>query len=71
MYLANMEKTCCEIRYRCVLTDIQMPVMDGITAATLILQHFERFKQSNPALPKLWIAAVSAYSDESMQEHCR
>ena len=37
MYLANMQKTCCDIRYRIVLTDINMPRMDGIEASEKIL----------------------------------
>ncbi len=30
MYYRNMTKTCCNVRYRLILTDIQMPNMDGI-----------------------------------------
>ena len=33
MYIANMTKTCCDVRYRIILTDINMPRMDGIEAA--------------------------------------
>jgi len=33
MYIANMTKTCCNVRYRIILTDINMPRMDGIEAA--------------------------------------
>jgi len=41
MYLASMQKTCCEQRYRAVLTDIQMPILDGISASILIFKHQE------------------------------
>ena len=39
MYLQNAKKLCCDVRYKVILTDIQMPVMDGITSAKLILEN--------------------------------
>jgi CheY-like chemotaxis protein len=35
----NMEKVCCNVRYRLVLTDLNMPVMDGFEAARQILNY--------------------------------
>ena len=32
MYYKNMTKTCCNVRYRAIFMDIQMPVMDGCEA---------------------------------------
>ena len=37
MYIENMNKECCDARYRIILTDINMPRMDGIEAAERIL----------------------------------
>lgn len=37
MYIESMSKTCCDARYRIILTDINMPRMDGIEAAERIL----------------------------------
>ena len=39
MYLDNMHKTCCDVRYRIVITDINMPRMDGIEASERILNE--------------------------------
>ena len=36
-YQKNMTKSCCDVRYKVILLDIQMPVMDGIEAAKNIL----------------------------------
>ena len=36
MYFRNMTKTCCDVRYQVIFTDINMPVMDGITEAQQI-----------------------------------
>ena len=33
MYMSNMQKTCCNVRYRLILTDLMMPRMDGIEAS--------------------------------------
>lgn len=38
-FIENMQKTCCDLRYRLVLTDLNMPVMDGFDAARLILSY--------------------------------
>ena len=39
MYLANMTKKCCNVRYRIILTDVNMPRMDGIEASEKIFQN--------------------------------
>ena len=46
-----MTKTCCEIRYKLILTDIQMPEMDGISEAIAIKQLERTLRQTNPDLP--------------------
>ena len=70
MYLANAQKICCDVRYRVVLTDIQMPVMDGIESAKLILENQAKFVQQGFNLPPIKIAAVSAYNDEETKQKC-
>ena len=61
MYLQNMKKTCCDVRYKMILTDIQMPIMDGITEARQIKVHEETLLRQNPSLPTIRIVMVSAY----------
>ena len=39
LYLRSMTKTCCNKRYKLILTDIQMPTMDGIAEAKSIKKH--------------------------------
>ena len=51
MYQQNMSKTCCDIRYKLILTDIQMPEMDGISEAIAIKQLERTLRQTNPDLP--------------------
>ncbi len=61
MYLENMQKTCCDVRYRIVITDINMPRMDGIEASERILIEQRRIKQQNPNLQEVMIIVLTAY----------
>lgn len=37
MFKSNFDKTCCNTKYRVILMDINMPIMDGYTATTHII----------------------------------
>ena len=50
MYYHSMTKTCCNVRYKIIFTDIQMPEMDGIAELTLIKHHEATLRQKNPTL---------------------
>ena len=63
MYIANAKKICCDVRYRLVLTDIQMPVMDGIKAAKLIRQKQAQLVAKGINLRPIMLATVTAYDD--------
>jgi CheY-like chemotaxis protein len=39
MFEKNQAKTCCNVRYKLILTDLNMPKMDGFDAATKILEY--------------------------------
>ena len=60
MYEENMRKTCCDIRYQLILTDIMMPVMDGIEEAKSIFALEKELEKDMPNLPKIQIIAVTA-----------
>ena len=48
MYKENIAKQCCQVRYKAIFTDIQMPVMDGLTEAREIRSHEQAISQSIP-----------------------
>ena len=61
LYLRNMKKSCCDVRYKLILTDIQMPIMDGIAEARQIKAHEKALLAQNPNLTTTRIVMVSAY----------
>lgn len=68
MYCQSMTKTCCDVRYKCIFTDINMPEMDGITEAKQVIEHQKIFRKKNPSLPIVKIVIVSAYDSEQTQK---
>jgi CheY-like chemotaxis protein len=38
-FINNNEKTCCDVRYKLVLTDLNMPEMDGFDASRQIFKY--------------------------------
>jgi len=69
-YYRSMTKTCCEVRYKAIFTDIQMPEMDGITEVQTILSHQKILLKKNPNLPKVHFVMVTAYDDEEIVKKC-
>lgn len=63
-FISNMEKSCCDVRYKMVLTDLNMPVMDGFDAARLIINYQQENFLSVP------VAAVTAYDNQSTLDKC-
>ena len=66
-----MTKTCCDVRYRVIFTDIQMPEMDGISEAKQIKEDERALLSRNPNLPKVHFVMVSAYDDEETIQKCK
>lgn len=50
MYQKNLSKTCCDSRYRLILTDINMPNLDGLEAAVQVLEICQKAKQRDPSV---------------------
>jgi len=71
MYNRNMTKTCCDVRYQVIFTDIQMPEMDGISEAKQIQADEIALLSRNPNLPKVHFVMVSAYDDEETIQKCK
>ena len=71
MYQSSMTKLCCSVRYHLILTDIQMPHLDGIKEAQRIMQLQQELRKDDPSLPEIVIAMVTAFESQSMQEKLR
>jgi CheY-like chemotaxis protein len=39
-FIKNYEKQCCDVRYKLILTDLNMPEMDGFDAARNIFAYY-------------------------------
>ena len=63
-----MTKECCDVRYRCIFTDINMPEMDGITEARHIIALDKTLRKKDPSLPKIEIIMVTAFDTPQVIE---
>ena len=77
MFVFDLHKTCCNNRYKLILMDLNMPVMDGYAATSAILEELKRFcvqsKEDHrvSVMHDLSIVAVTAYANEANVNHCR
>jgi len=72
LFEKNMAKDCCNSKYKLVLMDLNMPIMDGYEATVQILQ---RFRQTYPQLKypngdNLVVVAVTAFVNEENIKQC-
>ena len=70
MFKANMQKTCCDIKFKLVLTDLNMPNLDGIQAAKQIMEYQFELQRSDPERKMVPIVAVTAYEDDETLTKC-
>ena len=70
MFKENMEKTCCDVRFRLIFTDLNMPNLDGISAARQIMDYQTDLSKAYPKRNWVPIIAVTAYEDEDTVTKC-
>ena len=68
----NLEKECCQKRYKLVLMDLNMPVMDGYDSSVQILNQFKKIYPSgiNENGDHLHIVAVTAFVNQDNIQKC-
>jgi CheY-like chemotaxis protein len=72
MFQKNIMKKCCTLRYKLILMDLNMPVMDGYEAIEKILRQFkimcpdERYSNGD----KLYVVAITAFVNDENIRNC-
>ena len=72
MYTRNLLKKCCDLKYKVILMDLNMPIMDGYDATFQILTQFRRVYPENtyPNGDQLHVIAVTAFVNEENIKKC-
>ena len=63
LYKKCMEKTCCNVRYKLILTDINMPRMDGITETEEIMNYHRALQLKDPTIEDIVIIGLTALNE--------
>ncbi len=72
MFSKDLVKKCCDVRYKLVLMDLNMPVMDGYDSTIQILSQFKKvypegwYKNGD----KLFVVAVTAFVNDENIKKC-
>ena len=61
-YKQNITKVCCKTRYKIIMTDIMMPIMDGYQEAEEIHKLQAKLREVDPTIPEIIIVAITAAS---------
>ncbi len=72
MFQRNLMKNCCDIKYKLVLMDLNMPILDGYDATIQILSQFKRVYPDGqyPNGDKLFVVSVTAFVNEENIRKC-
>lgn len=66
LFKENLERTCCSLKYKLILMDLNMPIMDGYTATIEIQEYIETFnacQKSSEVKSRCKIVAITAYEN--------
>ena len=64
----DLEKTCCNTRYKLIITDINMPILDGYDAAIKINQLIRDVNLDQKQQIYIPIVAMTAYEYQFIEE---
>ena len=72
MFSKNLTKSCCNVKYKLVLMDLNMPIMDGYDATVQILSQFKKFYPSGhyPNGDRLYVISVTAFVNDENIKKC-
>ena len=70
MFKQNFEKTCCDVRFKLIFTDLNMHNLDGISAAKQIMAYQKLQLRLFPNRRKVPIVAITAYEDDQTLNNC-
>ena len=70
LYTKDLKKRCCNKRYKLVLMDLNMPIMDGYEATIQILETMRKHNLTQTKKQKCDIVAITAYVNEENVKKC-
>eukprot|EP00347_Sterkiella_histriomuscorum_P018716 403344449 len=72
MFNKNLLKTCCDVKYKLIFMDLNMPIMDGYDSTTQILAQFKRIYPNGRYQngDQLNVVAITAFVNDENINQC-